>query len=94
MKLRSLLLGLLAFVFFDWPDKEDKIPQDPFNVEATIDGQAWKASGNSQVTNVGGFTVFAFEAGATDRSNIALTLDAERTGNFDLAGKAIWITAN
>ncbi|MGM0944704.1 MAG: DUF6252 family protein [Bacteroidota bacterium] len=94
MKLRSLLLGLLAFVFFACPDKDDEIPQGSLNVEATIDGQAWKASGNSRITTVGGFTVFAIGAGATDRSNIALTLDAERTGNFDLAGKAIWTTAN
>lgn len=94
MKFRSLLLSLLAFVFFACPDKDDEIPQGSFNVEATIDGQDWRASGNSRITNVGGFTVFAIGAGATDRSSIALTLDAERTGNFDLSGKAIWTTAD
>ncbi|TFV96008.1 hypothetical protein E4S40_07215 [Algoriphagus kandeliae] len=94
MKLRSLLLGLLAFVFFACPDKDDKIPQGSLNVEASIDGEAWRGAGNSRITSVGGFTAFAIAAGSTDRSSLALTLDAERTGDFDLAGKGIWTTAN
>lgn len=94
MKLRSLLLSLLALIFFACPDKDDEIPAGSLNVEATVNGQEWKASGNSRITTVAGFTVFAIGAGATDRSNIALTLDAERTGNFDLTGKAIWTTAD
>ena len=94
MKLRSLLLGLLAFVFFACPDKDDEIPQGSLNVEATIDGQAWRGAGNSRITNVAGFTVLAIGAGASDRSNLAFTLDAERTGNFDRAGTALWTTSN
>ena len=94
MKLRSLLLSLLALVLFACPDKEDEIPAGSLNVEAVIDGTDWKGSGNSRLTNVSGFTVFAIGAGAPDRSNFAFTLDAERTGNFDLTGKAVWTTAD
>ncbi len=94
MKIKSLLLALLAFVFFACPDKEDEIPAGSLNVEASVDGKAWQGSGNSQLTKVAGFTVWAIGAGATDRSNMALTLDAERTGNFDLKGNAIWTTAD
>lgn len=94
MKLRSLLLGLLAFVLFACPDKEDEIPSGSLNVEATVDGKSWKGSGNSRITGVAGFKVFAIGAGATDRSNLAFTLDAERTGNFDLTGKALWTTSD
>lgn len=95
MKLRSLILSLLALVFFACPGSDDDdIPAGSLNVEATVDGQDWKASGNSRITTVAGFTVFAIGAGATDRSNMAFTLDAERTGNFDLNGTAIWTTAD
>ena len=94
MKLRSLLLGLLAMVFFACPDKEDEIPSGSLNVVAIIDGKEWKGSGNSRITSVSGFTVLAIGAGAQDRSNFAFTLDAERIGDFDLAGKAVWTTAD
>ena len=94
MKIKSLLLGLLAFVLFGCPDKEDEIPAGSLNVEASVDGKAWQGSGNSQITSVAGFTVWAIGAGATDRSNIAFTLDAERTGNFNLNGKALWTTSD
>lgn len=95
MKLRSLLLSLLALVFFACPGSDDDdIPAGSLNVEATIDGKEWKASGNSRITTVAGFTVFAIGAGSTDRSSMAITLDAERTGNFDLNGTAIWTTAD
>lgn len=95
MKLRNLLLALLAFVFFACPDKEDEVPQGSLNVEATIDGQSWTGAGNSRVTNVAGFIAWAIGAGSADGTSMALTLDAERTGNFDLAsGKAVWITSS
>mgnify|MGYP005750397307 CR=1 FL=1 len=94
MKLKSLLLGLLAFVLFGCPDKEDEIPAGSLNVEASVDGNAWQGSGNSQITSVAGFTVWAIGAGATDRSNMAFTLDAERTGNFNLSGNALWTTSD
>lgn len=94
MKLRSLLLGLLALVFFACPDKDDELPAGSFNVEAIVDGKSWTGAGNSRITTLAGFTAFAIGAGATDRSNMALTLDAERTGNFDLTGKAVWTTSD
>lgn len=81
-------------VFFACPDKDDELPVGSFNVEATIDGKSWTGAGNSRITTVAGFTVFAIGAGATDRSNMAMTLDAERTGNFDLTGKAVWTTSD
>lgn len=94
MNIKSLLLGLMAFVLFACPNKEDEVPAGSLNVEASIDGKAWQGSGNSQVTSVAGFTVWAIGAGSTDRSNMAFTLNAERTGNFDLNGKALWTTAD
>ncbi|WP_026950678.1 hypothetical protein [Algoriphagus mannitolivorans] len=94
MKIKSLLLGLMAFVLFACPSKEDDVPAGSLNVEASVDGKAWQGSGNSQVTSVAGFTVWAIGAGATDRSNMAFTLDAERTGNFNLNGKALWTTSD
>lgn len=94
MNIKSLLLGLMAFVLFACPNKEDEVPAGSLNVEASVDGKAWQGSGNSQVTSVAGFTVWAIGAGSTDRSNMAFTLNAERTGNFDLNGKALWTTAD
>lgn len=87
--------ALLAyFIAFMACSGEDELPQGSLNVEATIDGVAWKGSGNSRITNVAGFTAFAIGAGATDRSSLALTMTEERTGTFDLAGNAVWTTAD
>ena len=88
---KSLLIVLLfaAFSLTSCSDDEDQIPAGSLNVEATINGADWKASGNSRVTSLAGLTVFAIGAGATDRSNIAITLDREATGTFDLNGRAL-----
>lgn len=94
MKLKSLLLGFLAFVLFACPGKEDEVPAGALNVEATIDGKEWKAAGNSRITSIAGIVAWAIGAGSTDGASMALTLDAERTGNFDLTGKAIWTPSN
>jgi len=91
--LRKVCL-LFFFIAFLACSSEDEIPQGSLNVEASIDGVAWKGSGNSRITNVAGFTAFAIGAGATDRSSIALTLTQERTGTFNLAGNAVWTTAD
>lgn len=94
MKKSLLILFLFtAFSFTSCSDDEDQIPAGSLNVEATINGADWKASGNSRVTSVAGITVFAIGAGATDRSNIAITLDREQTGTFDLEGRAIYTDA-
>lgn len=89
---KSLLIVLLfaAFSLTSCSDDEDQIPAGSLNVEATINGADWKASGNSRVTSLAGLTVFAIGAGATDRSNIAITLDREATGTFDLNGRALY----
>lgn len=87
----SLLLFVIAFMACS---SEDEVPQGSLNVEASIDGVAWKGSGNSRITNVAGFTAFAIGAGAADRSSMALTLTEERTGTFNLAGNAVWTTAD
>lgn len=88
-------LALLAFVLaFMACSSDDELPQGALNVEMTIDGVAWKGSGNSRIENVAGFTAFAIGAGATDRSSLAMTTTEERTGNFNLAGNAAWITSD
>ncbi|GAB2493593.1 MAG: hypothetical protein EP311_06500 [Cytophagales bacterium] len=88
-------LALLAFVLaFMACSSDDEVPQGALNVEMTIDGVAWKGAGNSRIENVAGFTAFAIGAGATDRSSLALTMTEERTGNFNLAGNAVWITSD
>lgn len=87
----SLLLFVVAFLACS---SEDEVPQGSLNVEASIDGVNWKGSGNSRITKVAGFTAFAIGAGATDRSSIALTMTEERTGTFNLAGNAVWTTAD
>lgn len=92
-KLLLLFFFLAAFSFTSCDDDDDQIPAGSLNVEATINGQDWKASGNSRVTSVAGITVFAIGAGATDRSNIAITLDREVTGTFDLDGRALYTDA-
>lgn len=92
---KSLLLifFLAVFSFTSCSEDDDQIPSGSLNVEATINGQEWKASGNSRVTSVAGITVFAIGAGATDRSNIAITLDNDATGTFDLDGRALYTDA-
>lgn len=92
---KSLLFIFLfsAFCFISCSNDEDQIPAGSLNVEATVNGQDWKASGNSRVTSVAGITVFAIGAGATDRSNIAITLDREVMGTFDLNGRALYTDA-
>ncbi len=92
---KSLLLFFLfsAFSFTSCSDDNDQIPSGSLNVEATINGKKWEASGNSRVTAVAGITVFAIGAGAVDRSNIAITLDRESTGTFDLDGRALYTDA-
>lgn len=90
---KAALLGFFI-AFMACTSEDDELPQGAFNVKATIDGVAWEGSGNSRITTVGGFTAFAIGAGATDRSSLALTLTQERTGTFDLAGNAVWTTAN
>lgn len=95
MKIKTLLLVFFAAILFsNCSDSEDQIPSGSLNVEATVDGKAWKGSGNSRVTSLAGIVVWAIGAGATDKSNIALTLNAERTGTFNLAGSALWTTSS
>lgn len=92
---KSILLGLLLtfFAFTSCSDEEDQIPAGSLNVEATIDGKTWNASGNSRISSLSGITVFAIGAGAVDRSNIAFTLDKEQAGTYNLNGRAIYTDA-
>tara|TARA_R110002020_G_scaffold48223_18_gene137468 strand:+ start:67 stop:513 length:447 start_codon:yes stop_codon:yes gene_type:complete len=92
---KSLLIFFVfaALSFSSCSDDDDQLPEGSLNVEATVNGQEWKASGNSRVTSVAGVTIFAIGAGAVDKSNIAITLDGEKTGTFDLNGRALYTDA-
>lgn len=89
-----ILLSLLIMSMSLSSCDNDDSPNGNYNVEAQIDGTAWKGSGNSQVVAVAGITTTSIAAGASDRSAFSITIMDDKPGNYPLANVASYTDSN